>query len=1788
MAYECQNFKNGQVLTAECLNRIDKALEEICKKEIASVDVNDEKELVFKFHDGTETKVKIEGVTCTHSWDGTVLTITSAGGTSSADLKGEQGTTPHIGYNGNWWIGETDTGVPASGGGAGGGGLEYTITLKNTLENRVLTVSEGQAAELKFTYTSVDSEGYDDGAGIGSVVIDGVKVHTFNAVQGDNIVDITNYLTPGEHTVNVRIENSESSSRSLTYTVTLLSLSMSTTFTELASYSGDVTFYYTPIGTGTKTIHFIMDGKELPSVEVTTSGRSCSYIIPAQSHGGHIFEAYAEMTISNVTVKSNVIKLGMMWIEANNVSSSVVSTFDVKNAKQGEALNISYLAYDPTSESAAITLSVLNPDGTVYSTKDLYVDRNPQSWIVNDYPVGSVTFSLSVRNATVNKSVEVAECGIDFELIKDSLVFNFDAAGRSNLEDNPAVWTDETTTATFENVAFAGADGWLTDTEGSPMLRLLPGSEMYLPFNLFATDHRDNGVTIEVEMATSNVRDYDSVVMSCLSGGRGFKIASQYAQLNSEQSEISMQFKEDQRVRVTFVVNPKNLMRLIFVFVNGVMCGAVQYPDNDNFAQSPATGITIGAESSGIDIYRIALYNKGLTRHEVLANYVVDRATLSERMNAYYRNDVLDVSENVNISKLPSTLPYMIVSSVELPQAKKNPKPCSITYVDPANRSNSFTAEGATIDVQGTSSAGYKKKNFLISLLEGLTYTATGTKSDKYALSGKSVPVNVFCLKADVASSDSANNVELVKLYNETCPYRHEAMKADSRVRYGIEGYPIVVFWHNTATGETTFWGKYNFNNDKSTPEVFGFSEGYECWEIKNNTSNRVLFKTSDYGSGWEDDFEAVYPSKHKDVTNLKTLTDWIASTNRYAVSTQAAKEARLNKFRNEFENYFVKDAMLFFYLFTETFLMVDSRAKNFFPTYDPNIRRWFPFPYDMDTALGINNEGKLVFDYDLEDTDKVGTADVYNAQESVLWNNVRDAFAAELAAMYVTLRNTSNADGEIPYGYDYVLKQFKEHQRKWPEAIWNEDAYEKYLRPLFDENDASYLTMLQGDKASQRDWWMFNGFRYRDSKYKAGDANTNFITLRCYALGDITVTPYSHIWSRIKYGSYTVTERAKRNVPVTLDNPNDNLNDTETYIYSADRIADIGDFSPLQVGYADFTAARKLQKLKLGDGAANYQNTNLTELYVGNNDLLIELDVQNCVNLTQSVDLSACDSLETVKAKGTAVTGFTLPVGGRVKTLELPGTIANFTIRDQKMLESVTFEGYNALTTIRVENTPNINVETLINSAPALNRVRLIGVEWVAESEATLEAAITKLKNCIGMDAAGTNTEKAVVSGRLYVDSISAELLGDIQDNFPEVTVVVDGVINHVIRYYNEDGTFLHREIVADGEDAIDPVELGRIPAPTKEKSENSEFVFASWDIMPTDVHKNYSLVAQYAATSWAVYYLDYNGGELYKYYAPVGSDAIDPVALKYIDTPVREGGEGYGYVFTSWGELPTNIQGVCNVTAQYAPAWMVCFYNEGELVEVQYVQDGLAAVDPVEAGRVTPTKVGEPQYEYTFSGWDKAFDNITAPLNVNAVFTETLRTFTVRFYNEDVLLQTVSGVPYGGTAIYTGDEPVKEGDWAFAGWSPEPTNVTADTDCYAQFKSTEAVSRKLVERTLAGEYVNDRVTSVGAYGLGKFANLTKIDLPSVNSIEGYAFEGCVKLTALILRNTSQIVTLVASYAFPSTPIASGGGYIYVPRALLSDDDAAKDYRRAKNWANYATKFRAIEDYPEICGGVE
>ncbi|MEO4720184.1 hypothetical protein ABHZ63_28040, partial [Phocaeicola vulgatus] len=86
---------------------------------------------------------------------------------------------------------------------------------------------------------------------------------------------------------------------------------------------------------------------------------------------------------------------------------------------------------------------------------------------------------------------------------------------------------------------------------------------------------------------------------------------------------------------------------------------------------------------------------------------------------------------------------------------------------------------------------------------------------------------NAFCVKADFAESSGTHNTGMAKVINSlliemglTTP----PQKTNKEVRTTVDGYPIAIFHRETASDTLEFVGKYNFNNDKSTADTFGFS----------------------------------------------------------------------------------------------------------------------------------------------------------------------------------------------------------------------------------------------------------------------------------------------------------------------------------------------------------------------------------------------------------------------------------------------------------------------------------------------------------------------------------------------------------------------------------------------------------------------------------------------------------------------------------------------------------------------------------------------------------------------------------------------------------------------------------------------------------------------------------------------------------------------------------------------------------------------------------------------------
>lgn len=1249
---------------------------------------------------------------------------------------------------------------------AGGGGTKLTLAFV-TPSNA--TAVHGKETLIKYTYSSTLS-GEETGEGIATYTLNNKQVASETINQGEVSFNIGKYLILGDNVLVVQVTDSYGATRKLTFKINAVSIAVTSTFDDSKAYVGAISFPYTPLGAVEKTIHFVVDGKETGTYTTSVSNRQQTYSIPAQAHGAHTLDVYATATINDTEVESDRLRYDIISIVSGNNTPVIASSFRTAEVEQFSTLLIPYIVYNPATTTSDITLSA---NGIEIS--DQTIDRTRQTWSYRAETPGELELKIACGSVTKTFNLTVTESEIDVRPEEADLVLFLTSVNRSNNEEGKNIWNYGEIFAVLTAFNYA-TNGWIKTVDGFVALRVNGDARVTIPYNSFANDFRSTGKTIEFEFETRDVTDYDSVILSCMNAGIGLEVTAQKAIFRSEQTSIETQFKEDERVRISFVIEKKAENRLIFVYINGEICGLIQYPEQDNFTQPNPAGISIGSSDCTADIFNIRVYDNALNRYQLLDNYIADMDNLELKRKLYARNSIYDDYGNLSYEKLANqNISFTIVG--ELPTFKGDKKTVTLVYEDREYPERSWVATGVEIDVQGTSSQWYPRKNFKTKCKQGFTMTATGEHADKVAIFEEEIPVNVFCFKADFAESSGVHNTGMARLIDyilRGMGFLTEAQKADPRVRTTVNGRPSVM-WHQTSEDdERTSLGKYNFNNDKSTNETFGFKAGCESWEILNNTSDRVLFKRSDYitvdsegNIEWLKDFEARYPDENEDYTNLKRLTDWLVSV-----------KDNPTKFRAEADQYLDMNFMLSYYTITELFAMVDQRAKNMFLTTFDGIH-WICIFYDNDTVCGLNNEGVAAFDYTVEYHDQIGNKDVWNGAESTLWNNIEQAYSKEIAAMYAEMRSKKLLT------YEECIRFFDTEQGDaWCEAVYNEDSWYKYVRPLLDEGNGSYLYAAQGSRKMHRRWWLYNRFKYMDSKYIAGDYKNDFATLRLYTPSewegvepnaDMTITSYAGQYVNVQYGSYTAGIRSQKNVPVHIKAPAIQFNDTETIIFGAGQISSLGDISSLYPGSVDVSKMTKLVELIIGSGAEGYRNTNMEVLSVGANNLLRKLDIRNCPNLKQAIDLALCSNIREIWAEGTGTSAVVLPEGGNLTLLHLPDTITNLTVRNQTELTDagLILDGVQNLSTIRWENTNKANVLSIIDRCFALDtmkleRVRLIGVDWTLS---TLDPII-KLISLKGLDENGNNVDKAIITGKCYVSVATDSQINKLKAAFPELAI--------------------------------------------------------------------------------------------------------------------------------------------------------------------------------------------------------------------------------------------------------------------------------------------------------------------------------------------------------------------------------------------------------------------------------
>ena len=754
----------------------------------------------------------------------------------------------------------------------------------------------------------------------------------------------------------------------------------------------------------------------------------------------------------------------------------------------------------------------------------------------------------------------------------------------------------------------------------------------------------------------------------------------------------------------------------------------------------------------------------------------------------------------------------------------------------------------------------------------------------------------------------------------------------------------------------------------------------------------------------------------------------------------------KIAAWKSEFENWFIKDAAFYYYLFTLRYTMVDNRAKNSFwhwgKCIDNKYRMDF-WDYDNDTALGIDNTGKFTMSYGVEDHDtNEGGAAHFRAHNSTFFVRVADYFAEELISYY---KDTLEQLNPQVFSSTSLINEFDNWQSEFPEEAWRLQYENIYKRTYvggygsqWDNRvnptqikkaaDPQFLTeMMNGKKKYQRRQFERNQDVYMSSKFFGNTVFQDYLKLRgggdmdpnkfiVKPNGDITITPYLNMYinTSVEHNStFNHHIKVKAGESVTLKYPTDTLE--FNYIYGASYLQSLGDLSAMYLRTAELNNGRRLKQIVLGNATEGYDNPNLeTVAITSNNKLLEELDVRNMSKLGGNIPINVIPSLRKLYAQGTGYQTVQFANNGLIEEAYLPASINKIVATNLYYLHTLEITDYNNLQSLVIDRCPLIDEYFIVNAAVNLKTIRLTDIEWHLETTDLLN----RLAKCTGIGEDGvTSVSQSVLTGYVYVDAIrqtERELYASI---WPELEVHYGRIIQQWnLNFYNEGADILSDDPIysykVDTNTTLypqihDPIKNGTLTGnqiPTKPDSEDGQYsyVFKDWNpsFEPTinaDGEEEYITVtgdmnffATFEATTkmYTVSWYGYNRTLLQQSQVPYGGNGVYTGAI-----PSRTAQTDAYYLFNGWDSSSANITGDKDIIANWIEA------NPGALST-----EDSTKLSPVEIYSLAQN-VKDTDYNYNLYnkvlGTDKEitvqmgympdFENVTS-----TVFTEAMKTYS------------------------------------------------------------------------------------------------------------------------------------------------------------------------------------------------
>lgn len=296
-----------------------------------------------------------------------------------------------------------------------------------------------------------------------------------------------------------------------------------------------------------------------------------------------------------------------------------------------------------------------------------------------------------------------------------------------------------------------------------------------------------------------------------------------------------------------------------------------------------------------------------------------------------------------------------------------------------------------------------------------------------------------------------------------------------------------------------------------------------------------------------------------------------------------------------------------------------------------------------------------------------------------------------------------------------------------------------------------------------------------------------------------------------------------------------------------------------------------------------------------------------------------------------------------------------------------------------------------------------------------------------------------------------------NVTGNMTVNAVYLEIEVYHTVKFYAEDGTTLLSapQYVRYEKDTL------RLPDTTqivKQQTVSHTYTFDGWNyttergdsgfISHSDleakvrlIDDSYTFTAHFAETvrQYTVTFLDDDGTTIDAVTVDYGTyiNTIEPA------TPTKEMTEQYIYTFAGWADnnggavntAETTVGGDVYLKATYSKElrpYTVTFYFGNGLSDTQTVLYGYAA-DPSKYTEAELAKDSTVKYDFAFNGWDRGTMTIYSDTVINALYTKTVRNYTITYYDlNNGTYEGTNTLPYGSLI----DRTMAEAGYVWDSW--------------------------------------------------------------------------------------------------------------------------------------------------------